>query len=285
MAISSVWKEEHFPIELHNRSIYEFIKVYLPDQSRQRLLFPPEFSKHLKWNIPTKIILQDLNGKQWHMNVEQTENGVWFGHGWDKFVTDCHLQPGNFLVFQYDGISLFHVKIYRNDFCLEIECPNQETLAVAQVKIKKEETICPEPIAQLQWKVIDPPLRAVKVEGISKTVKQGKSKGGVILSPTSLYFTCVPRPLACVAWLPTRVVREIGTKFRPYMLFRDQVGEISRVNVIGRFKGRLGFGKGWKEFCERHPLEINEEYMLQFSLCNKGELRKVVDVRVQGIGS
>ncbi|KAL6180452.1 hypothetical protein ACLB2K_047115 [Fragaria x ananassa] len=51
------------------------------------------------------------------VEVESTENGMFFQNGWECFVKDHHLELGDFLIFGYDGESKFSVTIYDRSAC------------------------------------------------------------------------------------------------------------------------------------------------------------------------
>lgn len=51
------------------------------------------------------------------MELEKTENGLFFHNGWQRFVKDHHLEVGDFLIFRYDGQSKFNVTIYDRSAC------------------------------------------------------------------------------------------------------------------------------------------------------------------------
>ncbi|XP_059658650.1 putative B3 domain-containing protein At5g66980 [Cornus florida] len=115
----------------------EFFKVYFPEKSSQQLCVPPAFIKHFNGTIPTKAILKDLSGKCWHVEMEDVENGVFIKNGWQCFVNHYSVELGDFLVFRYNGNSLFNVRIYgRNG------CGKEDSLAIEKtltcVKIEEE---------------------------------------------------------------------------------------------------------------------------------------------------
>lgn len=48
---------------------------------------------------------------------ERGNNNLFFWSGWHDFVKDNSLDIGDFLVFKYDGNSMFKVKIYGRNAC------------------------------------------------------------------------------------------------------------------------------------------------------------------------
>ncbi|KAL6179081.1 hypothetical protein ACLB2K_050597 [Fragaria x ananassa] len=95
-----------------------FFKVLIGDFSK-RLLIPPEFTKNLVWNgiFSHKCALRGPSGLLCAVEVESTENGMFFQNGWKCFVKDHHLELGDFLIFRYDGESKFSFTIYDRSAC------------------------------------------------------------------------------------------------------------------------------------------------------------------------
>lgn len=95
----------------------EFFKVFLPDMSSEQLRIPQAFIRKYRGLVHEKVKLKGLGGKSWDVKVEEINGGVFIKNGWRKFVADHSLKLGEFLVFKYEGNSLFSVKIFRTDGC------------------------------------------------------------------------------------------------------------------------------------------------------------------------
>ncbi|KAJ6395302.1 hypothetical protein OIU77_020544 [Salix suchowensis] len=72
---------------------------------------PPKFAKHLV-NLPGI-----LRGNAGILASKGNQNILYFEEGWREFVQNNALEPGDFLVFSYSGISEFDVTIYGKDGC------------------------------------------------------------------------------------------------------------------------------------------------------------------------
>ncbi|XP_027179522.1 putative B3 domain-containing protein At5g66980 isoform X1 [Coffea eugenioides] len=112
----------------------EFFKVFLPDVSSQQLRVPPLFVKKFSGLVCKRIKLRCIDGKIWDVDVEETQEGVFMKNGWQAFADHHLLKLGEFLVFRYDGNSVFTVKIFRTHGCKE-EAFVREKIA-ADVKIE-----------------------------------------------------------------------------------------------------------------------------------------------------
>jgi hypothetical protein len=60
------------------------------------------------------------NGAQWEVELAECDGGVWLSKGWLDFAKYYSVQPGHFIVFRYEGNSVFHVLILE-ETALEIE--------------------------------------------------------------------------------------------------------------------------------------------------------------------
>ncbi|KAH6794283.1 hypothetical protein C2S52_004760 [Perilla frutescens var. hirtella] len=95
----------------------EFFKVFLPKFSSHQLLIPPDFFENFGRTIKEKVILKNIDGKTWYVDVKGTPNGVFLQNGWQEFVDYHGLKVGEFLVFRYEGSYTFMVKIFGTNGC------------------------------------------------------------------------------------------------------------------------------------------------------------------------
>lgn len=94
-----------------------FFKVLLGNFSKH-LRIPPKFTKKYIRPSLSKCSLRGPSGQCWNVELEKTENGMFFHNdGWHSFVKDNLLKIGDFLVFRYDGESKFKVKIFDRTCC------------------------------------------------------------------------------------------------------------------------------------------------------------------------
>ncbi|KVI02638.1 putative B3 domain-containing protein At5g66980 [Cynara cardunculus var. scolymus] len=91
----------------------EFFEIFLPNRISHQLRIPPDFIKHFDKKIPGAVILKDLAGRIWHVDIKQTETGVFLKNGWMRFVNEKRLELGQVMVFRYDTSSTsFTVRIF-----------------------------------------------------------------------------------------------------------------------------------------------------------------------------
>ncbi|XP_039155679.1 putative B3 domain-containing protein At5g66980 [Eucalyptus grandis] len=118
----------------------EFFKVYLPSFSSHQLLIPPDFVKHLKGIVPEKAFLKDTTGRSWPIGIAEVGNKLFIKSGWRDFVIGHSLDFADFLIFRYNGDSVFLVKVFSKNGCRK-----QATLGVnRQSTVVKTEELAEE---------------------------------------------------------------------------------------------------------------------------------------------
>ncbi|PWA81013.1 AT hook, DNA-binding motif-containing protein [Artemisia annua] len=129
------WRRDRPPeVPLINQDP-EFFDVFLPDRTSHQMI-PPEFLKHFEHKIPKTVILKDLSGRVWHVDIKQGKNGVFMENGWNRFVNDKSLELGQFMVFRYSKQSTtFTVRIFGRDACKSEDQASEKPL----IRVKEEE--------------------------------------------------------------------------------------------------------------------------------------------------
>ncbi|KAF8405107.1 hypothetical protein HHK36_010005 [Tetracentron sinense] len=103
-----------------------------------RVRIPPAFIKHDNGVVSGKAILKDPLGRFWHVEVEKVQNDFFFKNGWQGYVKDHSLELGDFLIFRYNGNSLFDVKIFGRTGCEKEETLAYRNADMTSSYIKKE---------------------------------------------------------------------------------------------------------------------------------------------------
>ncbi|KAJ0262775.1 B3 domain-containing protein [Hirschfeldia incana] len=103
-----------------NDTLPRFFKVFISRLSSDSLLIPISYNDELPRTLPNTGILQGTGGCIWKVEMTKKRDEVYFGKGWNKFVTDNSLNDGDFLTFVYNGGNVFEVSIYGRDGCKEI---------------------------------------------------------------------------------------------------------------------------------------------------------------------
>jgi len=79
---------------------------------------PKTFSDNLKKKLPENVTLKGPSGVVWSIGLNTRGDTVYFVDGWRRFVKDHSLKENDFLVFKYNGESLFEVLIFDGEsFC------------------------------------------------------------------------------------------------------------------------------------------------------------------------
>ncbi|XP_052195326.1 putative B3 domain-containing protein At5g66980 isoform X2 [Diospyros lotus] len=277
----------------------EFFKVYLPFQSSRMLRVPPAFVKHFNGSIPNNAILKDLSGRLWHVEVEEAENGVFLKNGWQRFASDHFLEHGNFLVFRYDGNSLFDVKIYGNNGCMK-----EETLVNEDVKPEinteeqsEEEHICPKPTGRCKHMCPGVGMggskqckrfRCLRGRCESRTIASSRTSDGSRASdalqfavPENPHFIASVHPKTPnLLIIPRQLIIEHSIRIKPDMILRNQNGKLWPVKVDFRKDGRMSFVKGWRSFWEENGIGYDDKCIFEFLFNGRRCLRREIQVLI-----
>ncbi|KAH7651328.1 B3 DNA binding domain-containing protein [Dioscorea alata] len=93
-----------------------FFKVLLGDFS-QRLKIPVRFMKHISMKSLEKVVLRGPSGSRWPVKLSRTGKGTFLSDGWMNFVKTHALREYEFLVFRYNGRTLFDVLVFDITAC------------------------------------------------------------------------------------------------------------------------------------------------------------------------
>jgi hypothetical protein len=94
--------------------------------------------------LSNQAFLKLPNGAEWKVELTEGDGEVWLQKGWLEFVKYYSVKQGNFMVFRYEGNSVFYVLIfdesateidYRSDgeegkLDEEFEAPNMDEISV-----------------------------------------------------------------------------------------------------------------------------------------------------------
>ncbi|KAE9597110.1 putative transcription factor B3-Domain family [Lupinus albus] len=86
---------------------------------------PKDFVKRCWQDITNPVFLRLPNGTENKVYWTRKNGDVWFSNGWKEFAQYLSLEVSQFLVFRYEGKSLFHVIIFGKR-ALEIKYPPPE---------------------------------------------------------------------------------------------------------------------------------------------------------------
>ncbi|KAI3503150.1 hypothetical protein L1887_31586 [Cichorium endivia] len=126
----------------------EFFEIFLPNRISHQLRIPPDFIKHFDQKIPETILLKDLSGKVWHVEVKLEKTGVFLKNGWTRFVNEKSLDLGQFMVFRYSKrSSSFTVRIFGKDACMDEDQDSGKPLTNG-VKAEQESDLESTPICK-----------------------------------------------------------------------------------------------------------------------------------------
>jgi hypothetical protein len=86
---------------------------------------PEKFVREFGDELFAVATLTTPNGHFWKVRLEKSDKEIWFHDGWQDFVDYYSIHYGYFLVFRYEGNSIFHVLVFDNT-ATEIEYPRSK---------------------------------------------------------------------------------------------------------------------------------------------------------------
>ncbi|KAK1259853.1 B3 domain-containing protein [Acorus gramineus] len=94
----------------------QFFKILIGDFS-EKLRIPPKVVYFLSDKASKRAVLQGPTGCIWEIKLRKAINDWYIMDGWTDFVRDHSLKESDLLVFKYDGITHFKVKIFDQYAC------------------------------------------------------------------------------------------------------------------------------------------------------------------------
>ncbi|KAM5578668.1 B3 domain-containing transcription factor VRN1-like [Rosa sericea] len=94
-------------------TIPHFFQIILEDTSRDiKIRIPKKFVMKYGEDVSNSACLKLPSGSEWEVELTRCNGKVWFEKGWPEFSKFCSLDYGDFLVFRYEGNSIFQVCIF-----------------------------------------------------------------------------------------------------------------------------------------------------------------------------
>ncbi|XP_021742545.1 B3 domain-containing protein REM20-like [Chenopodium quinoa] len=261
----------------------EFFKIYLPEHNSKQLAIPPDFIRNFREKTPKKVILKNLKGEVWNVDLEKAGSKLLMKRGWEEFVTGNSVARGEFLIFTYKGNSVFIVKIFSISGCLKEDEP-MGTNDQPHVTLKQEPNfdesyshhtdVCSEN-TYLE--------RSAKVEQMSqdshKVMTRGVSEGNLDLK--RIRFTSVNKGKIYELNIPAGIFTEYNIERpkpnRPEMVLLKYPRGISQTVKIWREHDCVQITTGWREFQLKNKLTEGDECDFEVSL---GEGRKIKEIEL-----
>ncbi|RDY08044.1 putative B3 domain-containing protein, partial [Mucuna pruriens] len=251
---------------------------------------PSSFTNFFNGITPCKGTLVDHDRKSWDVSLEKIEGRLVFKNGWQQFAREKDLEEGDFLVFQYDGMSTFNVKIFSKTGCRKVVAPASceknvpplnldEDSDLRRMKIQRGRKRKPSPLSlEINGKL--------ELEGTSP-FEGARCKSEVVSEENDNHYEKKPRPTNCVslqnphfqitfdaAWklkkveVPRRVLRKMNIKLMQKISLRDENDKVWPVTITASRNGRNGqrqfLGAGWSDFQRSNNIQEGNQCDFQF---------------------
>ncbi|RID44048.1 hypothetical protein BRARA_I00870 [Brassica rapa] len=289
-------KEKERMVERSEKGSYarkdmEFFKVCLPEFSSRKLVIPPAFVNILEKPLPNQVVLLDEIGRLWNVETK-TEEGVGdvvFKKGWEKFANDHSLEFGDFLVFSYDAVSRFSVKIFDKNGCKKYLVA-VTTADRSRVAVEKEPVLV-KPVDDISTKRCGKSRKRV-------SVKEEPSGGNRVRDPCEM--GCVPENKKHKGFeepdykpknphfvrnitlcfrqmeIPTTFLKSNGIEMEEDFELCDENGKKWPMKVVIHDRGQR-FSPGlWLSFCRSHKLSTSNKCLFEFIVRSDGTCNQVL---------
>ncbi|KAL9320368.1 hypothetical protein ACSQ67_012207 [Phaseolus vulgaris] len=288
------------------RQALEFFKVFLLNKASTQLQIPTSFTKFFNGIAPCKIILIDHDGKCWDVKLEKIEGRLVFKNGWQQFAKLKNLEEGDFLVFQYDGMSTFNVKIFSKTGCRKGATPPSREKVVPIVNLEKDSDEFGNKIQSNGIGKRSLPNTKLKLESVlegacpsegarrrSKRLKEEKDKQNdkklaltkhvPLQNPHFQIYFDTPWRLKRVE-IPKKAIKDMEIKLIGNIILRDENDRSWPVSIISTAnQDRRYLGSGWLDFRQCNNIEEGCQCDFQF-VVDKANVAKELLVRVRSKG-
>ncbi|KAL2467579.1 putative B3 domain-containing protein [Forsythia ovata] len=98
-------------------NVKSFFIAIDPERHRDQLIFPRQFTTLYPDLLGSCVILRDLGGRLWHIEVIRSEDRIILTTGWSDFFSHYSLTFGYMVIFEYRGASTFLTSILDHSAC------------------------------------------------------------------------------------------------------------------------------------------------------------------------
>ncbi|CAN1305996.1 B3 domain-containing transcription factor VRN1 [Linum perenne] len=292
-----------------------FIIILQTTISSRRLMIPNSFStKHFgKDEWPTSATLRIPSGLFWEVELLKTRGDqpdVWIhGSAWEQFVSCHNLKQGHFILFQYEGDSLFTIFVFGLSGCeIRYPCcrvvPEEDEEAAEFQHVDEDDDISVEIISKMKEEEADqcdedyvsvenfpdldagPSRRRTPPYSVTKSRKQRRKKTDSSSNHPS--FSVVIQRSYLERRLMT-IPKEFRTK---HLMLKEQIIKLQVANCdeknqhwlveVRTAKGSRGEmylkGGGWSDFAKTNCLQIGD--VCEFEMIGFEENLRVLQVSI-----
>ncbi|POO02657.1 B3 DNA binding domain containing protein [Trema orientale] len=241
-------------VSFSNENVPEFFRVFIPEFSSKHMLIPPAFVRRFMPTIPEKAVVKDGSGKCWEFGLVTSEKDLYFATGWEEFARELFLETGDFLVFKYNGISLFEVEIFGKNGCKKVVVASPQCLAL--VKIEEEKTL-EEPSNAYNR------TQNEEIKGLNGSSKKSSSSRKHV-APKNNHFVVTLTKSRWGLRIPASVRK--GIKFKPDVNLRCHKDKLWPMKISFWKDGRCYLTTGWSKFQKENKLEAKDKCELELVL-------------------
>ncbi|CAI9099050.1 OLC1v1035811C2 [Oldenlandia corymbosa var. corymbosa] len=265
----------------------EFFKVFNPETSTDKIMLPTAWTKEMQGKLPTKALLRDRYGNIWHVKLTNDQEKTYFHQGWTTFIQQNYLEKGDFIIFKFDGIHVFNVRILGYDSCdkrgvgslkYKLQEEDKEVVAVHDNADANSNNVNGE------GKESDQPFKAhigsINVRGgngkdeVDRCWKKNRLvdpfgyklfKSGKVHRPENPHFVTQINPTRRYGlFVPLEIIKVYNLELPVKTFLRDYRGREWKTDLTMWKDNRSWYHNGWKELCQANLIEPDEPCICEF---------------------
>ncbi|KAG6415111.1 hypothetical protein SASPL_122513 [Salvia splendens] len=220
--------------------------------------------------VGRKVTLRDVNKNLWTVEVARDGDDFYFDKGWSQFHQENHLEPGDYVSFDYKHGGLFDFILLGGYACVKkgAGCPRcsvkVEWKKLKEVEIEDESDEDDEIEVLLKRSPSSSSLRQKKHD---KEDDYGRYifRSGLAVRPQNPYFVSTSRKLRKnVLHIPNEVIQRWKLKLKSKMLVVDVSGRKWGSKIKKWNDGRLWCTGGWKRMCTANNISAHDTCICEF---------------------
>ncbi|CAI9099053.1 OLC1v1035814C1 [Oldenlandia corymbosa var. corymbosa] len=291
MAPRKAPKRSNMEVSKAEKKPAEFFKVFNPETSSDKLMLPVAWTNEMEGKLPKKAFLRDRYGNIWQVELSTDQDKTYFHQGWPAFIKQNDLEKGDFIIFMFDGILVFDVRLLGIDSC--------DKRGVGGLKYKLEE------VDEQEVPVDDNKGASNNVDGKanetdpafnarngSEDVRGGNSakkshhswktnrlvdpfgyelfKFRKVARPRDPHFVAVIKSRRTYRMIvPQEIINAYRLELPTETILRDPRGREWNTNLSIWIDGRQCYRTGWRELCLANLIEPYEPFICEFVKCEE----------------
>ncbi|CAM8914782.1 unnamed protein product [Rhodiola kirilowii] len=253
-------------------ALLEFYSVFRPNINAAKMQLCDAFIGKLRGGsaLHDWALLRNRAGEEFRVQVLKESGELYFDKGWTEFVEANGLMYSHFLLFLYDGISTFDVKIYDQSGCEMYAGQNDDDENASQdgdqdnhdVEEDEDDTDYEDSEADSHTSGSRPPNGSTRADGSSRRPCRGHvwadTDAELLVEPGNHYFVAGLGKRKNQMAVPNMALRDFNMELDDKIIYCDPAGR-QYVGRVSKWKTKQRWIGGWNSFCETNQLSTKDK--------------------------